>query len=280
MKELYAARLAEEARLVDVLVEEAESGLPASAGKTPEKAPEKSSAETMAPPRQQVDTRVQPEPRESTDRLERVHQRTPGRSSRAEPRGSSERRALEPRRTVDLRRAPAPKLAEEPRSASSERAGRRRTPAPEPKEWESPRPLLRTRCRCRCRCRGRAGRVSRPCLLPPRLLPWSFPGSRTVSPWWRWAVGLVMGLGLGGWWALRSMPAPVAAGPVTKPAPPSPRGPSSSNPRPPGRSPSPPWPRPSRSCLEGSAEAGARRRDGEDREPRRRSRARPWSVSW
>ena len=182
MKELYAARLAEEARLGDVLVEEAESGSPASAGKTPEKAPEKSSAETMAAPRQQVDTRVQPEPRESTDRLERVHQRTPGRSSRAEPRGSSERRALEPRRTVDLRRAPAPELAEEPRSASSERAGRRRTPAPEPKEAESSVSAEDT-----CLPLPRPSRARQPAgLLPPRLLPWSLPGSRTVSPWWRW----------------------------------------------------------------------------------------------
>ena len=48
-----------------------------------------------------------------------------------------------------------------------------------------------------------------------------------------------MGLGLGGWWALRSMPAPVAAGPVTKPAPPEPSRPVPEQPAPSREEPKP-----------------------------------------
>ncbi len=195
MKELYAARLAEEARLGDVLVEEAESALPAGAGKTPEKPAEKSAAETMAAPRQ-VDTHVASP--------ERASPRTSGRFAR-DPRGSSERKALEPRRTVDIRRAPAPELGEEPRSLSSDKPGRRRTPAPESEAEsrslsnEDTLPLARP-------SRGRQPAV------PPPVEPRPARPSRKPYRLALLAVGtgLTVGLCLGGWWALRSMPTRMA----------------------------------------------------------------------
>ncbi|MFY0568870.1 protein kinase domain-containing protein [Archangium lansingense] len=217
MKDVYAARLAEEARLGDVLVEEADSASPAGASKAHEKALENSSAETMASPRQ-VDTQAPSERRESTDRLERVQQRTPGRPSRGDQRAvSSERKEQEPRRTVDIRRAPAPELADEPRSLSSSKPGRRRTPAPESGEESrtedsDPEKTLAPR----------SSRSRVPAMPPPVEAPRKPYRLALLAV----GVGLVVGVGLGGWWAVRSMPAPVAAaGSVTKPVLPEPSQP-------------------------------------------------------
>ncbi len=214
MKELYAARLAEEARLGDVLVEEADSGSPAGAGRTPEKAPEKSGVETMAAPRQ-ADTHVLPP--------ERPSQRTPG---RRDSRGSSERKALEPqpRRTVDIRRAPAAELGEEPRSFSSDKPARRRTPAPEPtdesrSEASDPEKTLAPRL-----SRSRQPAVPAPVEAPPRK-PYRLALMAV-------GLGLFVGVGLGGWLALRSEPSRVAVGPVVQPAAPEPSRPAAEPPGP------------------------------------------------
>ncbi|WP_375766051.1 protein kinase [Archangium gephyra] len=211
MKELYAARLAEEARLGDVLVEDADGASPAGAGKVPEKAPEKSAAETMAAPRQ-ADTKVLTPERPSL--------RTP---SRRDPRGSSERKALEPRRTVDIRRAPAPELGEEPRSFSSDKPARRRTPAPEPteeshSEASDPEKTLAPK----------SSRSRQPA-LPPRVEAPRRPYRLALLAV---GAGLIVGVGLGGWWALHSEPPRVAAAPEAKPASPEPSQPVLEQPAP------------------------------------------------
>ncbi len=201
MKDLYAARLAEEARLGDVLVEDADGASPAGAGKPPEKAPEKSGAETMAAPRQ-ADTQVLPP--------ERPSQRTPG---RRDPRGSSERKALEPRRTVDIRRAPAPEVGEEPRSLSSDKPGRRRTPQPDSgaeSRFEESDPEKTTA--------PRTSRSRQPAVPPPTQAPRKPYRLALMAV----GAGLIVGLGLGGWFALHSEPGPVAAAPGVKPASPEP----------------------------------------------------------
>ena len=184
MQNLYAARLAEEARLGDVLVEDSEPAAP------PEVKSSDRAAETMAAPRQ-VDSGGAPPARESTDRVERTPpSRTPPRASRSEPRGggTSERKALEPRRTVDPRRGA--ELGEEPRSS-----GR---PVPRP------------------------SRVRQPALpaapAPAPVAP--APAPRKKSN--RLAVGFVMGgilvgLLVGAWWALRPESSPVPSSATTRP---------------------------------------------------------------
>ncbi len=195
MQDLYAARLAEEARRGDVVVEESETPSTADAKSTSK------SAETMAAPRQQVDSGVAPVEGDSTDRLDRTPSPPPSRtssprSSRSEPRGgsserSSERKAVEPRRTVDPRRAA--ELGEEPRSSS---------------ERLAPRP-------------SRARQPALPA-TPAPAAPAPAPRKKSNGL----ALGLVMGgvvvgLGLGAWWALRPAPMPpvATAKPVTQPKP-------------------------------------------------------------
>ncbi|HEX8819673.1 MAG TPA: serine/threonine-protein kinase [Archangium sp.] len=173
MQTLYATRLAEEARLGDVLVEDSES-LPPQDARSLERAVDRS-AETRAAPA-----------RDSTDRQERPSR---SRTPRGDPRGSSERKVLEPRRTVDLRRAA--ELPAEPRSASSDR----------------PRP-------------SRAKQPALPASVPaPAPIPAPTPRRQN-----RLAVGLVtagvlVGLGLGAWGALRSGSAPLAPDATAKVAP-------------------------------------------------------------
>ncbi|WP_257458491.1 serine/threonine protein kinase [Archangium lipolyticum] len=170
MQDLYAARLAEEARLGDVLVEEAEI---LSGGY---KAVEKSGAETMAAPRSREeasarngDDPARTQPLESSDQFGTG--RLPARASRSESRGSSERKALEPRRTVDIRRAPAPEPGEEP-----------------PRSTPSEKPAVRS------------SRAKQPA-VPPRRKSRRLAVVGVVA-------GVVVGLGLGAWWALSSAPAP------------------------------------------------------------------------
>ncbi len=182
MQDLYAARLAEEARLGDVLVEEAEVFSPSGG----HKAIEKSGAETMAAPRQrdegsgrqQMDP-ARTQPLESTGLFGTG--RTPARP-RSESRGTSERKALEPRRTVDIRRAPASEPLEEPRSTPS-----------------SERPAVRS---------SRARHAA----LPPRR-----KSKRLALV--GIATGMVVGLGLGAWWALSAVPAPEAPSATAQPKP-------------------------------------------------------------
>ncbi len=193
MGNLYAARLAEEARLGDVLVEDSESA------SAPEAKPSSRSAETMAAPRQ-VDSGVAPAARDSTDRLERTPpsppSRTPPRVSRSEARGgggTSERKAVEPRRTVEPRRAA--ELGEEPRSA----------------ERPMPRP----------------SRARQPALPAAPVPAPTAPAPQKQSN--RLVVGVVAGgllvglLLVGAWWALRPTPSPgpsdATARPVTQPKP-------------------------------------------------------------
>ncbi|WPB81006.1 serine/threonine-protein kinase [Archangium violaceum] len=222
MKELYAARLAEEARLGDVLVvDDAESASPAGAGKTSEKSSEKSSAETMAAPRQ---------PGTQVPLPERPSLRTP---RLKDARGTSERKAVEPRRTVDIRRASAPELAEEPRSYAPEKSTRRRTPPPEPgdesiSEASDPEKTLAPK----------SSRSRQPAVQPPPQEPQE-PRKPYRVALLAVGVGLIVGVGLGGWFALHSERAPVAVAPVTKPAPPEPSPSVPEQPAPPREEPKP-----------------------------------------
>ncbi|WP_395806460.1 protein kinase [Archangium minus] len=179
MKDLYAARLAEEARLGDVLVEEAEVLSPSGGFK----AIDKSTAETMASPRQ-VDTGASG-PRMST--------RTPGRPSRSEPRVAlTEREEEEPRRTVDIRRAPASEPREEPSSQPKEvlvaRPSRVRQPSVAVPPPAAPAPAVP------------APVVPTPVNPPARKL--------NRSALMGVGAGILVGLLFGGWMALRSEPAP------------------------------------------------------------------------
>ncbi|OJH39877.1 serine/threonine protein kinase [Cystobacter ferrugineus] len=184
MKDLYATRLAEEARLGDVLVEEAEAHSPSGAPKSPDRTG-RSSIETMAAPR--------PDPASVPPR--------PPRASLSNPRVEVERK-----RTVDLRRSPGePTLEESEAEALSETAIR----APgkhAPAESRSSR-------------RAVLGIVG---------------------------VGVLVGLLLGGVWALRS-------GPVPPPAAPS--APVAVEARPTEPAPAPPTPAESAPTEPASAEA-------------------------
>ena len=176
MKNLYAARLAEEARLGDVLVEEADSLAPE--GKSLERPVDKKSAETVTAPRDAG----------TPERQERTPRTTP-RPSRSEPRGSLERRALETPRPLDSRRAS--EVAPEPRSAERPvaRASRVRhqpvsTPAPAPVAVPAP---------------------------APAPAPVAEPRKQSRLPLGLLVVGVLVGLGLGAWWALRPTPVQVPA---------------------------------------------------------------------
>ncbi|QRN94007.1 protein kinase [Archangium violaceum] len=192
MQDLYAARLAEEARLGDVLVEEAEI---LSGGF---KAVEKSGAETMAAPRSKDEASARNEadaartqPLESTAGQFGTG-RMPARPSRSESRGTSERKGVEPRRTVDIRRAPAPEPVEEP-----------------PRSTPSEKPAVRV------------SRAKQPA-VPPRRKSKRLAVVGVTA-------GVLVGLGLGAWWALSSTPAPEATRPATAQRPVEPK-PSESSP--------------------------------------------------
>jgi serine/threonine protein kinase len=212
MQDLYAARLAEEARLGDVLVEEAEALSPPAA-RASDKA-ERSAAGTMAAPRQ-VDTNPSAPRRESTDRLERTP-RTSGKYPRSEPRSTPSERKLttqEPRRTVDIRRAPAPDAEESPGSESTEMLVARPSRSRQPAVAEPPPARAPERKSNRLAVMGVGG-------------------------------GVLVGLLLGGWWALRSEHAPEAgtetARPSTEPAPrEEPAQPPPAQPEPPREDPKP-----------------------------------------
>ncbi|WP_395829946.1 serine/threonine-protein kinase [Archangium violaceum] len=200
MKDLYAARLAEEARLGDVLVEEAEVLSPSGGFK----AIDKSTSETMASPRQ-VDTGASG-PRMST--------RTPGRPSRSEPRVAlTEREEEEPRRTVDIRRAPAIEPREEPSSQPKEvlvaRPSRVRQPSVAVPPPAAPAPAVP------------APVVPTPVNPPARKL--------NRSALMGVGAGILVGLLFGGWLALRSEPAPklstATKSSASEPAPPAPSRP-------------------------------------------------------
>ncbi|HSP77228.1 MAG TPA: protein kinase, partial [Myxococcaceae bacterium] len=118
MQELYAARLAEEGRLGDLLLEESDSSSPPSS-----RTVETQVARQKPPEGDSVPT----EPLEATDLVApgRNPRRTSSRPAAGVQRGTSERRALEPRRTP------------EPRPSSSRRAvrpsrARQALPAPPP----------------------------------------------------------------------------------------------------------------------------------------------------
>jgi serine/threonine protein kinase len=168
MKNLYAARLAEEARVGDVLVEDSDSLPPES--KSPERSVDRKSAETVAAPR--------PEP-VASERQERPS-RTAPRLSRSEPRSSVERRTPEATRTQDIRRAA--ELPVEPRSAErpSARASRVKHQAlPAPVSTPAPAPVAASVPEPRKKNRLAVGLV---------------------------AMGVLVGLGVGAWWALRPQP--------------------------------------------------------------------------
>ncbi|QRK07749.1 serine/threonine protein kinase [Archangium violaceum] len=198
MKDLYAARLAEEARLGDVLVEEVEVLSPSGGVRA---AFEKSAAETMASPRQ-VDTGASG-PRTSP--------RTPGRPSRSEPRiVSTERQEPEPRLTVDIRRAPAAEPREEPPAQSTEKLVAR------PSRERQPTVV-----------------VPPPAVPPPSVPSPAVPPTRRLN---RRALlgigaGILVGLMFGGWLALRSEPAPRRAT-ATEPTAPEPAPPAPARPEP------------------------------------------------
>ena len=176
MKNLYAARLAEEARLGDVLVEESDSLAPE--GKSLERPVDKKSAETVAAPR--------PQDSGTSERQERTP-RTPSRPSRSEPRGSLERRALEAPRPLDSRRAS--ELVPEPRSAE--------------------RPVARA---SRVRHQAVSTPVPAPVPVPaPAPAPVAEPRKKSLLPMGLLVVGVLVGLGLGAWWALRPEPVQVPA---------------------------------------------------------------------
>ncbi len=205
MKSLYAARLAEEARVGDVLVEDSES-LPPD-GRSLERPVDRKSAETVAAPR--------PQDSGAPERHERTP-RTPSRSSRSEPRGSSERRSLEATRTLDIRRAA--ELPQEPRSAE--------------------RPSARA-----SRVKHQALPASAPVLEPtyvpasaPLHVPAPVPEPRKKN---RLAVGIIatgvlVGVCLGVWLGLRPEAAPVTPTGTAKveprPKPPEPSVPETSTP--------------------------------------------------
>ncbi|PTL78171.1 serine/threonine-protein kinase [Vitiosangium sp. GDMCC 1.1324] len=234
MQDLYAARLAEEAKLGDVLVEEAEVFSPSGGFK----AVDRSAAETMAAPRH-ADADAPAPRRDSTDRLERNAPRTPPRPSRSDPRITpvSERREPEPRRTVDIRRAPAPEHAEEAHSASTtERpvSRPRRTPVPAPLEASHsastteksvPRPSrnsppvpvdagsLSTE-----KLQPRPSRSRQPVVAEAVAEPPPTPRKSNRKALVAIGGSILAGLLLGGWWALRSEPAPRATTAEVKPA--------------------------------------------------------------
>ncbi len=189
MNNLYAARLAEESRLGELLVEDSEPLSPSEARSSDK------SAETKAAPRQ-VDSGVAPAARESTDRLERTPpSRTPPRASRSEPRGgSSGRKAQEPRRTGSLRRTA--ELGEEPRSAER----------PVPRPSRARQPALP------------AAPASAP--VAPAPAPQKKSNRLVVG---FIAGGILVSLLGGAWWALRPAPSQVppdaTAKPVTQPKP-------------------------------------------------------------
>ncbi len=211
MKNLYAARLAEEARLGDVLVEDSESLPPE--GRSLERPVDRKSAETVAAPRPQ-----------DSERQERTP-RTPPRGSRSEPRGSSERRSSEATRTLDIRRAA--ELPQEPRSAD--------------------RPAARA-SRVKHQALPASAPVLEPTYVPapaPLHVPAPVPESRKKN---RLAVGIVaagvlVGVGLGAWLGLRPghVPAtpPATAKVEPRPKPPEPTVPETSTGAPVGEQPKP-----------------------------------------
>ncbi|MFY0575155.1 serine/threonine protein kinase [Cystobacter fuscus] len=175
MKDLYATRLAEEARLGDVLVEEAEAHSPSIAPKSPDRTG-RSSRETMAAPRPDA-AGVPPRP---------------PRASLSTPRAELERK-----RTVDLRRSPGEPSAEESEAeAVSDTAVR----------------------------------------VPGQAAPAGSPSRRRAVL--GIGAGVLVGLLLGGVWALRSEPVPPAAAPSapvaaqTRPTEPAPTEPAPVDPAP------------------------------------------------
>jgi serine/threonine-protein kinase len=111
---------------------------------------------------------------------------------------------------VDIRRASAPELGEEPRSYAPEKSTRRRTPPPEAgdeslSEASDPEKTLAPR----------SSRSRQPAVAPPAQEPRKPYRLALLAV----GAGLIVGLGLGGWFALHSERPPVAVAPVAKPAP-------------------------------------------------------------